>query len=759
VSTPEITAVIVSWNSGESLPASLGALRRSAESAGAPVEIVVVDNASADESVRIAAAAGVDRIVENPLNAGYVVAASQGVALARGRWIMLANPDLTVDEGFVRAILEVAQSAGSDVACLVPDIRYAADPSVVNSRGLEVDEIGIPAERDAGRPADRLVGPVEVFGPTSSGCLIRRDALAAVGGLEPLYFAYLEDVDVAWRLRRKGYRTLVVPGAVALHEGSASTGEGSWLKAFLVARNRRVLFRLHGPHGLGARALRTVTEIGHASVQALSGGGTASVRGRVAALRTRPYTRYLRASIRSGNGGDASVALAPRQTLQEALRRKQAAASLMKRGAAGKSSTAVRVRGRAARLPRSALPSRRLKVLVDATNLKPGQGGIRTYTVGLIRALAERSELSLVVAASVEEVADLGPLEFVRVSPQTQGVVARALWRERNLVSLAGTSRVDVTLTPVPELPLRGLPVPSVIVVHDVGPLVAPAFYSLPKRLRYQAFLPRTCRLASAIVCVSEATLLGLRAVAGIDPRRCAVIGEGPQLLGKAAEPPPSARPYLLYVGSLDARKNVGTLLDALAARDAATDVDLLIVGPAEERAVAGLRRRVHRLGLEGRVRHLGFVPPEQLTALYRGAAAVALPSLYEGFGLPVLEAMQSGTPVVASDIAPVREVAGDAALYVSNPLDVDAWRAALARICEDSAVRADLSRRGVEAAMRFAWADVGRRFSDLLHRVAASGALVVPAPPGPGTAAVGARAPAVPRSAAGLPAGAESKE
>ena len=73
---------------------------------------------------------------------------------------------------------------------------------------------------------------------------------AAVGGLEPLYFAYMEDVDLGWRLRKHGYRAFVVPGAVALHEGSASTGEGSWLKAFLVARNRRALFRLHGPPGL-----------------------------------------------------------------------------------------------------------------------------------------------------------------------------------------------------------------------------------------------------------------------------------------------------------------------------------------------------------------------------------------------------------------------------------------------------------------------------------------------------------------------------
>ena len=347
----ELTVVFVSWNSAESLPASLGALTHSAAMAGVELEIVVVDNASTDDSRRLATEAGVDVIVENPLNAGYVVAASQGAALAHGTWVMFANPDLTVSEDFVRTMLDAAHHASPDVACLVPDIRYASNPSVVNSRGIDVDEIGIPAESDSGREADVLTETVEVFGPSTSGCLVRRAALAEVGGLEPLFFAYLEDVDLGWRLRKKGYRTLVVPGAVALHEGSASIGEGSWLKAFLVARNRRALFRLHGPPGLAAKGLRTMTEIGHATVQALSGSGTASVRGRGAALRTRRYTRFLRSSNRvTGIPDEARIVLASRQTLSEALRRKRAAASLMtdRSGAVGGGAW----QGRPARGPR-----------------------------------------------------------------------------------------------------------------------------------------------------------------------------------------------------------------------------------------------------------------------------------------------------------------------------------------------------------------------------------------------------------------------
>ena len=281
------------------------------------------------------------------------------------------------------------------------------------------------------------------------------------------------------------------------------------------------------------------------------------------------------------------------------------------------------------------------------------------------------------------------------------------------------------------ELPLRRLPVPSVIVVHDVGPLVAPAFYSFPKRLRYQAVMPRACRLATSVVCVSQATLMSLHAATGIDPRRCEVIGEGPQLLGATPAAPSPAEPYLLYVGSLEARKNVNTLIDAVALAEPPLPATLLIVGPVDARATAALQRRLVEAGAADRVRYLGFVSPDTLTTLYRDASALVLPSLYEGFGLPVLEAMQSGTPVVASDIPSVREVAGDAALYVSRPLDAACWGDALARICADPSLRNELARHGAEAAAQFSWSHVGQRFSDLLYRVAEhSGARAVPRAP-----------------------------
>jgi glycosyltransferase involved in cell wall biosynthesis len=338
--------------------------------------------------------------------------------------------------------------------------------------------------------------------------------------------------------------------------------------------------------------------------------------------------------------------------------------------------------------------------------------------MGLIGALAGRSELALVVAASVDDVDGFGAVQRVPVSPRTQGVVARALWRERNLARLARSLGADVVLTPVPELPLRRLPIPSVVVVHDVGPLVAPAFYSLAKKLRYEIALRRTCRLASTVVCVSNATLLGLHASTGIDPERCEVIGEGPQLLDAAEGREDEGEPYYLYVGSLDVRKNVATLLEAVTGAEPALPARLVLAGPVERSTAATLRTAVGRA--DERVVHLGFVDMERLAGLYGDAAALVLPSLYEGFGLPVLEAMKLGVPVVASDIAAVREVAGDAALYVSRPLDPRSWRDALVRVADDRELRDELVRLGALAAAEFSWEEVGARFSELLVRVAA---------------------------------------
>lgn len=345
-----------------------------------------------------------------------------------------------------------------------------------------------------------------------------------------------------------------------------------------------------------------------------------------------------------------------------------------------------------------------IRILVDASILKPNLGGIRTYTRSVVKALAREEGVELHVATSMpDDFAGLA-LDVLAVPLRTRSFVPRALWRDMSLANLVRTTRAQVVFVPCPELPLRPLPVPTAMMVYDVGPVVAPAYFTRAKHLRFALDLPRTCRAASTVVCVSNATLTALHGATATDPDKCVVIGGGPS--GQTGDPQawraPGGRPYVLYVGSLLRHKNVSTLVRAFAHGPPGA-YDLVLAGPRTAAEAAALDSLVDRLDLRGRVRHLGWVDDGALAGLYAGALAVALPSLHEGYGLPALEAMAFGVPVVASDIPAVRETGGDALLYVPEPLRPGSWRRQLDAVTAP-VVRSDLGERGRRRAASHTW-------------------------------------------------------
>jgi hypothetical protein len=216
------------------------------------------------------------------------------------------------------------------VASIVAELRFADDPGVVNSRGVQLDRLGLPAERDVGSPAGTAAaGPV--FGGSGGGWMVRRSALLRAGALEPVYFAYLEDLDLSARLQRAGMGALLWPRAAALHAGSTSTGHGSPLKLYLVARNRHVLFALQRP-APWAVPVRVALDLGHMVVQmALSRRGE-PLTGRLAARRGRRHVRFLRSSDRALGLAPRlpEASLAPPPTPLATLRRKLVAGRFMR---------------------------------------------------------------------------------------------------------------------------------------------------------------------------------------------------------------------------------------------------------------------------------------------------------------------------------------------------------------------------------------------------------------------------------------------
>ncbi|HEY0416562.1 MAG TPA: glycosyltransferase family 1 protein [Gaiellaceae bacterium] len=230
---------------------------------------------------------------------------------------------------------------------------------------------------------------------------------------------------------------------------------------------------------------------------------------------------------------------------------------------------------------------------------------------------------------------------------------------------------------------------PAVVTVHDLSFERDPSVMGRLDRLLFRALVPRAVRRARRVIAVSERTRRDLMELYGLPPEKIVVVPNG---VDPRFAPGGEPGDYLLFVGAIQARKDP---LAALAAARGA-GLRLVAVGPEKEPALA---RALRAGGADVR----GYVDDDELARLYREAAALVFPSRYEGFGLPVLEAMASGAPVVATPDEAVREVAGDAALYAPREGLADAVRTAVAE-------RGQRAAAGVERARAFSWEEAARR-------------------------------------------------
>lgn len=271
-------------------------------------------------------------------------------------------------------------------------------------------------------------------------------------------------------------------------------------------------------------------------------------------------------------------------------------------------------------------------------------------------------------------------------------------------------SGIEVLHAPSPAtVPPPGRGQRLVVTVHDVAFRVYPSLFPAPWRLLFRTGTRRAVKNADAVITVSEHTAGDLIRFYGADPEKLHVVPLAASLPTTAEDPAPALdrlnvrRPYVLFVGTLEPRKNLVRLVRAYRRAVAAQGLPhrLVLAGPLgwhHHRLLAEVRA-----GGPGEVILTGRTAPADLDALYRGADAFCYPSLYEGFGLPVLEAMVRGTPVVCSNASSLPEVAGDAALMV-DPRSSAGLTSALGRVLGDPQERKRMSEAGLDRAARFSW-------------------------------------------------------
>lgn len=307
----DVSIVIPTYNGLELLRPCLDALQESVR--GMNAEVIVVDDGSTDGTPEFLAGLPWVTAIRSSTNQGFASACNRGLLLGTGRYLSILNNDTVVDPQWVpRSVAFLASHP--DVGCCAPLIRYLKSPDVVNSAGIEVDWSGIPRERLSGsKVAGSDVEPVEVFGPSGTAFVARREMILDVGVFESRFGAYLEDVDWAWRARRRGWKTFHVPAAQLLHHHSATMKQGSWRKAFLLSRNRvwLVLRNASADQIVGGMPRSAVFDLGTVLFNAFVKRSAAPIVGKLAALRRPPPVM----SVRTGSPMLPRAAFSPGRAL------------------------------------------------------------------------------------------------------------------------------------------------------------------------------------------------------------------------------------------------------------------------------------------------------------------------------------------------------------------------------------------------------------------------------------------------------------
>lgn len=295
----------------------------------------------------------------------------------------------------------------------------------------------------------------------------------------------------------------------------------------------------------------------------------------------------------------------------------------------------------------------------------------------------------------------------------------RVVWQQTALPWLASRFGIDVLHCPDFSRPVITR-VPVVNTIHDLSYYSPHAYFSLNARTYKRALTRLTVKKSARIVVVSKFTRNELVQRFGLDEAKIPVIynGVGPFPPGEAA---PTWPPYVLHVGTLEERKNLRTLIEGYALMRAQTNYPhrLLLAGKRGNHFQA-IKDAVLTSPCAKDIEVLGYVNREKTVELYRGADVLVLPSLHEGFGLPVVEAMALGTPVICSRAASIPEVGGDAAEYF-DPLSAEDLASTLGRVLGSSNLRAEMTRKGLDRAKQFSWDECARRYYEVYRSVAPS--------------------------------------
>lgn len=361
---------------------------------------------------------------------------------------------------------------------------------------------------------------------------------------------------------------------------------------------------------------------------------------------------------------------------------------------------------------------------MNALYLLPGGvGGTEIYLRNLLSALAEVDhENDYFVFVNRETEAAAPPLappapnfRTVPTGVRAANRPGRLLWEQTGLPWEARRRKLDVLFSPGFTSPLV-CPCPKVTVIHDLQHKRQPQNFRRLELLAWRATVWASARSSRDIITVSESSRRDIVDVYGLAPERVHVVRHGVEReLFSPRGAPPEPWPYLLSVSTIHPHKNWERWLQAYGLLVSDGLPQHLVIAGLKGNYAAELSALIEKQGLTERVHPAGWIPRERLRELLKHAEALVFPSTFEGFGMPVIEAMAAGTPVACSDIPPLREVAGDAAVWF-DPQSVESIAGTVRRLLSDAGLRERLVKAGRSRAEGFTWARAAEQTLEVLR-------------------------------------------
>ncbi len=371
-----------------------------------------------------------------------------------------------------------------------------------------------------------------------------------------------------------------------------------------------------------------------------------------------------------------------------------------------------------------------MRIAISAPIVEPQPTGVGVYSIKLVNELAKLCD-DLLVYTSCPAAFEIDPVKVRRVSHLTRperglpGFLSRMIWMQTSLPLMALRDHDNVILSTGTEGSLVPL-VPQVVTVHDVIPILFPELHPRASEvIFFRYFLPWVLRRSAAVIAVSQSTKRDIISLYNLPPDKVRVIYEGydrelfhPYQDTQAVKKTYGLDQYIHYAGNILPHKNVARVIQAFSLIASKVPHQLVLQGRRDSRYAAYLEALIKELSVERRVVFLGYVPLNCLPHLYSGASVFVTASLSEGFGLPPLEAMACGTPVIASGTSSLPEVVGDAGILV-HPDNPEEIAEAMLRVINHPELRAELSQKAVRQAALFSWSTAASQTLEVLHSIA----------------------------------------